>query len=154
MNWEAIGAIGEIVGAAAVVLTLGYLAIQVRIGSKSTESQVHAALSAEMERLTTAIAQDDSLIEAMILAENDQELDEKQRYKLGYWFGGFLRVCESHFLQQMLGATKIDLQAPIAKILRGYARRDFFRTRLENNIATSEFTKWTEEKVLTDEENT
>ena len=30
MNWEAIGAIGEIVGALAVVLTLAYLAIQVR----------------------------------------------------------------------------------------------------------------------------
>ena len=30
MNWDAIGAIGEIVGALAVVLTLGYLANQVR----------------------------------------------------------------------------------------------------------------------------
>jgi len=30
MNWEALGAIGEIVGAVAVVLTLGYLALQIR----------------------------------------------------------------------------------------------------------------------------
>lgn len=30
MNWDAIGAIGEIVGATAVVLTLAYLAIQIR----------------------------------------------------------------------------------------------------------------------------
>ena len=30
MNWEAVGAIGEFVGALAVVLTLGYLALQVR----------------------------------------------------------------------------------------------------------------------------
>jgi hypothetical protein len=30
MNWEAIGAIGEIVGAVAVVMTLGYLAMQIR----------------------------------------------------------------------------------------------------------------------------
>jgi hypothetical protein len=30
MNWEALGAIGEIVGAVAVVLTLGYLALQMR----------------------------------------------------------------------------------------------------------------------------
>ena len=29
MNWEALGAIGEIVGAVAVVLTLGYLAVQI-----------------------------------------------------------------------------------------------------------------------------
>ncbi|RLA47946.1 MAG: hypothetical protein DRR06_01045 [Gammaproteobacteria bacterium] len=30
MNWEAIGAIGEILGALAVVLTLGYVAVQIR----------------------------------------------------------------------------------------------------------------------------
>ena len=30
MNWEAIGAIGEVLGAAAVVVTLGYLAVQIR----------------------------------------------------------------------------------------------------------------------------
>ena len=30
MNWDALAAIGEIIGALAVVVTLGYLAIQVR----------------------------------------------------------------------------------------------------------------------------
>jgi hypothetical protein len=30
MNWEALGAIGETVGAVAVVVTLGYLAVQIR----------------------------------------------------------------------------------------------------------------------------
>ena len=35
MNWEALGAIGEIVGAVAVVLTLGYLAVQIRQNNRS-----------------------------------------------------------------------------------------------------------------------
>ena len=30
MNWDAIGAVGEVLGALAVVLTLAYLAIQIR----------------------------------------------------------------------------------------------------------------------------
>ncbi len=30
MNWEAIGPIGEVVGAAAVILTLAYLTLQIR----------------------------------------------------------------------------------------------------------------------------
>ncbi len=30
MNWDAIGAIGEVLGAVAVALTLGYLAIQMK----------------------------------------------------------------------------------------------------------------------------
>ncbi len=30
MNWEAIGAIGEVLGALVVVITIGYLAVQIR----------------------------------------------------------------------------------------------------------------------------
>ena len=36
MNWEALGAVGEIVGALAVVVTLAYLALQVRTARKTT----------------------------------------------------------------------------------------------------------------------
>ena len=36
MNWEAIGAIGEIVGAAAVVISLVYLALQIRTQNRET----------------------------------------------------------------------------------------------------------------------
>jgi hypothetical protein len=39
MNWDALGAIGEVVGAVAVVLTLGYLAIQIRQSGKSSRQQ-------------------------------------------------------------------------------------------------------------------
>ena len=39
MDWEAVGAIGEILGAIAVVLTLGYLAVQVRHAKNATADQ-------------------------------------------------------------------------------------------------------------------
>ena len=41
MNWDAIGAVGEIVGATAVVVSLVYLAIQIR--TQNRESQMAAA---------------------------------------------------------------------------------------------------------------
>jgi hypothetical protein len=41
MNWEAIGAVGEIVGAVAVVITLAYLAIQVRQNNRMMQRQAH-----------------------------------------------------------------------------------------------------------------
>jgi len=37
MNWEAIGAIGEIVGAVAVIATLAYLAVQIHSANKYAE---------------------------------------------------------------------------------------------------------------------
>lgn len=39
MNWDAIGAVGEIIGALAVLITLVYLSIQIRQGTKATKLQ-------------------------------------------------------------------------------------------------------------------
>ena len=38
MNWDAIGAIGEVIGALAVFITLGYLAIQIRQNTKAVRA--------------------------------------------------------------------------------------------------------------------
>jgi len=46
MNWEAIGAIGEIIGAIAVVASLIYLSVQIRHNSRQVEQQT-SALNAE-----------------------------------------------------------------------------------------------------------
>ena len=54
MNWEALGAIGEIVGAVGIIITLVYLAVQIRSSARAAEAQVHASLSAEMEHPAVA----------------------------------------------------------------------------------------------------
>ena len=38
MNWDALGAIGEVVGAIAVVATLAYLAVQIRQNNKLSQT--------------------------------------------------------------------------------------------------------------------
>jgi hypothetical protein len=44
MNWEAIGAVGEIIGALAVVMTLGYLAVQVRQTNKIARAESYGRI--------------------------------------------------------------------------------------------------------------
>ena len=46
MNWDAIGAFGEIIGALAVVISLIYLAIQIRQGTRSIQSSTHQSNTA------------------------------------------------------------------------------------------------------------
>ena len=48
MNWDAIGAIGEIIGAMAVFLTLIYLALQIRQNTKAVQA---AAVDASVGKL-------------------------------------------------------------------------------------------------------
>lgn len=56
MNWDAIGAIGEVVGAAAVVGSLLYLAGQVRMSARAS------AVESKMQSTTLLYAYSDSLI--------------------------------------------------------------------------------------------
>ena len=57
MNWEAVGAIGEIIGAVAVVVTLVYLSIQIRQSNREARaSTLQMALRFEMEA-TAILAQ-------------------------------------------------------------------------------------------------
>jgi hypothetical protein len=45
MNWDAIGAIGEILGALAVVATLGYLAVQIRQSTAVARASTRQAIA-------------------------------------------------------------------------------------------------------------
>lgn len=58
MNWEAVGAVGEIVGAAAVVVTLVYLAGQVRQATRATQAASFQAASALEQEFLLAVGQD------------------------------------------------------------------------------------------------
>jgi hypothetical protein len=61
MNWEAVGAIGEIVGAAAVVATLVYLAVQIRQSSKIASLQASQHVLEGAAELQARIAEDEDL---------------------------------------------------------------------------------------------
>jgi hypothetical protein len=61
MNWEAIGAIGEIVGAAAVIITLIYLASQVRYAKNATLDQNRLTRSSAIREIILSTANNDSL---------------------------------------------------------------------------------------------
>jgi hypothetical protein len=55
MNWEALGAIGEIVGAVAVIATLGYLALQIRQNTRTVRSTARQAWSSSTAELNMVL---------------------------------------------------------------------------------------------------
>ncbi|MFV1988602.1 MAG: hypothetical protein ACC682_15115 [Gemmatimonadota bacterium] len=61
MNWEAVGAVGEIIGAAAVVITLAFLVLQMRKTNQTalTES-LNTALGTHVHLIAELTATDDS----------------------------------------------------------------------------------------------
>jgi hypothetical protein len=60
MNWDALGAVSELVGAAAVVLTPGYLAVQIRQTGNSTRQQsYHDRVTRRAECFVNMVESDD-----------------------------------------------------------------------------------------------
>ena len=56
MNWEAIGVVAEVVGAAGVIITLVYLAIQIRQNTASTKSLTQQQLFDSVMQVNCRIA--------------------------------------------------------------------------------------------------
>lgn len=61
MNWEAIGAVSEIIGAVAVVVTLGYLALQIRQQNASNSLNVKNSVLDGISRVNQLMAADQEL---------------------------------------------------------------------------------------------
>ena len=97
MNWEALGAIAELLGALAVFLTLAYLTIQVRQNSKALDLQNQFSAAQIMQSRTDTVMSLNSTVlsspenlEAMAMATvtpeilNPDEMNpvERRRYAL------------------------------------------------------------------------
>ena len=92
MNWEAIGAIGEIVGAAGVIATLVYLAYQIRQNTTQLEQNTLAAKAAAQNASNEALRENrKAIFESLDMSEiylrgnrKPEELDEVSllRYRL------------------------------------------------------------------------
>lgn len=54
MNWEAIGAIGEMIGAVGVIVTLGYLAYQIRQNTQQLAQNERTSMAAAVNVSTTS----------------------------------------------------------------------------------------------------
>ena len=78
MNWDALGAIAELLGAIAVFLTLAYLTVQVRQNSKALELQNQFSAAQIMQSRTDTVmsfcgtvASNEELLQAASLATSD-----------------------------------------------------------------------------------
>jgi len=84
MNWDAVGAIGELFGALAVVLTLGYLAAQVRQNSQGMIVAAKLDIEKNFNEYTNLILEHPELFDLQRKGMLGQDLDaiEKSKFSL------------------------------------------------------------------------
>ena len=88
MDWNMIGAIGEILGAATVAASLLYLARQMKHASKVAAAEGIEAYTGRLVDFSMAIAQDHTLADLIIRAQADglrrDDLSLAERGRVGY----------------------------------------------------------------------
>ena len=108
MNWEAIGAVGEITGAIAVVATLGYLALQTKQANKLARANTILQLQAENRAHRNALAQDPELSDIVMRAIRGDELTEHDLFRYQARSDASFGLFEGMFMQFEAGMINED----------------------------------------------
>ena len=103
MNWDAVGAIGEIIGAGAVVASLVYLAFQIKTQNREARlSATHEISVGFRDAVRPMMSEDMSTIFVKANTDYDSLTDiEAQRLLMG--MGQLFRTWEEAFIQHQEG---------------------------------------------------
>ena len=105
MNWDAIGAVGEVIGACGVIATLVYLALQIRTQILETRLNATRELARDYRRIIEKVADDPELYAIYLKALSDYEAlpnDERRRIHMSFMSPVF-GVHEQMYLHQSAG---------------------------------------------------
>jgi hypothetical protein len=106
MNWEAISAVAQILGVIVVVITLIYLAAQVRQGNLLAKSQARQRMVEQAEREVYTQMADPSITYANV---KDGPLSEEEQAKLALFLIAFMRQREWEWFQFRDGVIEEDV---------------------------------------------
>jgi hypothetical protein len=122
MNWEAFGAVGEVVGAAAVVLTLGILAIQVRHNTRSMNESNRLERVAALDRHSDSIGrwratvvENNELARIWFAAAAGESMEGVDRLRLSYLWINFVNTQRANYSRAMtVGEAGLARQAALS----------------------------------------
>lgn len=148
MNWEAIGTIAEIVGALAVVVTLAYLAVQIRDGARASRSAAVTDATTAMQAWYQELGS--NLDSATLFLDGMTDPDSLSRHAQFQFVmlvhAAFLGFQRTYFLSRA-GTLDVGLRDSIGTAVRAVNRMPgmAFYWRNRRVFFQPEFAHWIEE---------
>ena len=123
INWDAVGAVGEIIGAAAVVVTLVNLALQMRHNAAATRAETAQSLADSINEANLLLAADPEL--ARLYSEGKfgdwDSLNDIEKVRWSYFATAGCRSFEAVFTNARL--NKADEQT--FRMIKGLLKKHF-----------------------------
>ncbi len=105
MNWEAIGAVGEVIGGIAVIATLVYLAMQIREYRLGMSSATFHSTMQGFNHLNAMIGAEPSLAEVLERGARDPgSLDAREQLQFVWLQRSYINIFENLYQQFLRGA--------------------------------------------------
>lgn len=109
MSWDAVGAIGEIIGATAVVITLVYLAAQVGAANRALRTSVRDSVFRQIQDWNNQLVSEPSLpLQFQRGLEDFDALDEAGRARFMHLAYSFVKLYENLYLHHVDGSLPDD----------------------------------------------
>ena len=110
MNWDAVGAVAEIAGSLAVVVTLAYLLIQMKLSHKSAKGASTNQTRAALTDVLSAVSENSEtvMVYARGLADSSN-LESHERVRFDLIIYQMMRVLETCFLEYHEGLVSEEL---------------------------------------------
>ena len=128
MNWEAIGAIGEILGAVAVLITLIYLAIQIRLNTLEIRAGRVESTLKDQAKYNEFLASDADLARIYWTAIEDiDKLNENEKRRWLHLCSIMLRNSEVAYYHHRQGYLPEDIHQSRERWIRLFMGTSGFR---------------------------
>ncbi len=109
MNWEAIGTIAEVVGAIAVVLSLIYVATQIKQNTDASRAHSINQINSQYGALMSQIAMNADLAQIYRKATDGEELGPIESVRYTAYLSAFFAFIEEFYLLHRSGFYEEDL---------------------------------------------
>jgi hypothetical protein len=85
MDWEIAGALGDLLGGIAVVISLAYLAIQLRTANRQNKSEAIYNMQIEQNKVSEVMASDERLVTILLKTSKSEDLSEIEEIQLAFF---------------------------------------------------------------------
>ncbi len=147
MNWEAIGAVGEIGGAIAVIATLIYLSIQIKGSARAARSAAVTDATTAMQAFYQQLGTDPQASELFLEGlTNPDSLSRQAQFQFLYLLhSAFLALQRSYFLAQE-GTLDVGLRDSIGTAIHvvNHLPGMYLYWRQRKSFFQPEFADWVE----------
>lgn len=139
MNWEAVGAIAELMGAVAVVATLLYVARQLEEQSRALSTTVRDSAFHQLQEWNYQIIADPllaNLFQNGAVSEDWSELSRADQARLIHVFYSFFKVFENIYVHAAEGSVAEDVWEQNCQVFFAYASQAGCRRYWQQRKAT------------------